>query len=303
LFASVAALALLVPGTASGQAWTQPAGHAYLKVSSQQTAANEQFRQDGSLAPYAPGVESNGFEDSSRYLYAEYGLRDGLTVIALLPWKRITVSSPHPQAASGLPGTDRPITASASGFERLKVALRMDVSERIGLRADGRHRSALNVSAHLPLGYDRDAMPGLGPGQVDLDAMLFFGTSFWPVPAYAQLGAGFRVRTGLFGLSRGDSPEPDYGNEWLVHAEAGLNLGKQVLLQGLVLGAISNESPQVAFDPQNPIPTHQRYLKTGLGATFSPIPLLGLSFQIFSTASGANTVRSTDIFFGLEARL
>jgi hypothetical protein len=296
-------MALLVPRTVSGQAWTQPAGHAYLKVSSQDTAAGEQYRQDGSRARYAAGVDGDAFEDASRYFYAEYGVVKGLTLIALLPWKRITVRSPHPQAASGLPGTDRPITSRASGFERLKIALRMDVSERIGLRADGRHSSALNIGAHLPLGYDRDREPGLGPGQVDLDAMLFFGTSFWPVPAYAQLGAGFRLRTGLFGLSRGESAEPDYGNEWLVHAEAGLNVGTRVLLQALFYGAISNGSPQLAFDPQNPLPTHQRYLKTGLGATFSPIPLLGLSFQIFSTPGGANTIRSTDIFFGLEARL
>ncbi len=284
------------------QAWTQTRGLTYIKVSRQVSAASDQFRQDGTRAPYAAGLDGDGYEDRSVYLYMEYGLTPRTTLVVLVPRKDILVRTPHPQASSGLPGTDRPIERSASGLENVYLGVRRDLNSILGLAADGPHRTALNVGVRLPTGYDRQSTPAVGSGQVDLDVMVHYGVSLWPAPGYAQVGAGLRVRSGVYALSSGDADGPDYGNEWLLHAEAGVSLGKWALLQGLFFGTVSNQPPDLAFDPQNPLPTHQRYVKPGVGLTLYPASWLGLSAQVFSTPWGANAVRSTDWFFGVESR-
>ncbi|MBO6577167.1 MAG: hypothetical protein JJ896_14630 [Rhodothermales bacterium] len=282
-------------GAASGQAWTQSAGSAYVKVSSQWTGATEQYREDGTRAPYAAGLEANGFEDRSRYLYAEYGVTGNGTLVVQLAFKDMLVRTPHPQASSGLPGTEVPVERGASGFQQVALGWRQ------GLWRRGPHRLALNTSVRIPLAYSRDEMPALGSGQADVDAMLHYGASLWPFPGYAQAGLGYRLRSGYRALSSGDAPLPEYGNEWLLHAEGGANLGP-VLLQALLFATLSNQAPATEFDPQNPVPTHQRYIKTGLGATAYPVSSIGVSLQVFTTPYGASTVRSVDWFAGLEAR-
>lgn len=299
---AVAFFAPLLSMPVRGQAWTQAPGDTYLKVSRQMSTASDQFRQDGTQAPYAAGLDGNGYEDRSAYVYLEHGLTARTSVVVLLPWKDIVVRTPHPQASSGLPGTDRPIERSATGLENLYLGIRRDLNSVFGLAADGPHRTALNVGVRLPMGYDRESRPTVGAGQADVDIMVHYGASLWPAPAYAQVGAGLRVRSGLYALSSGDSDPPDYGNEWLLHAEAGVSVGRWALLQGLFFGTISNQPPDLAFDPENPVPTRQRYVKPGLGVTVYPARWLGLSAQMFSTPWGANTVRSTDWFFGVESR-
>ncbi|NNE70809.1 MAG: hypothetical protein HKN29_10670 [Rhodothermales bacterium] len=296
----VLALSVGIP-SAHGQAWLQDRGATYVKLSRQSSLAADQFRQDGSTAPYAAGLDGNGFEDRSTYLYTEHGLTGGTTLILMLPYKDLLVRTPHPQASSGLPGTDRPIERESTGFQNVYLGIRRDVTALLGLPVDGVHRAAVNLGTRLPLGYDREVTPAIGPGQIDLDIMLHYGVSLWPLPGYAQAGAGLRVRSGVFGLSRG-SETPDYGNEWLLHLEAGMSVGRWALLQGLFFGTISNQPPETAFDPQNPVPTRQRYIKPGVGLTLYPFRWLGVSAQAFTTPWGANTERSIDWFVGVEAR-
>lgn len=286
---------------ASGQAWLPERGATYLKLSQQSSRASEQYRQDGTIAPYAAGLDGNGFEDSSRYLYVEHGLTGSTALVLMLPYKNLLVRTPHPQASSGLPGTDRPIRRESAGFQNLYLGIRRGITPLLGLPADGPHSVAVNLGARLPLGYDRASSPAIGPGQVDLDLMLHYGLSLWPLPGYAQAGVGLRVRTNIFGFSEGVEVL-EYGDEWLLHLEAGLSVGRWALVQGLLFGTVSNQPPEAAFDPQNPVPTRQRYLKPGVGLTLYPVRWLGVSGQLFSTPWGANTVRSTDWFAGVEAR-
>ncbi len=295
-------LAILLPGSmAKGQAWTQPLGKAYVKVSQQRATASEQFTANGARAPYANNVEGDAFVDNSAYLYAEVGVRKNMTAILLVPYKRFTVKSAD--GPGGRPGANPPIESSASGVEKIQLGLRWDASELFGLEESSPNRMALNVSVRIPAFYTLDATPSLGPGQVDIEAMLFFGRSFWPAPVYAQAGAGYRIRSGIYGFSSGGSNEPSYGDEWLLHGEAGVSLGRWALIQGLMFGVVSNQAPTAALDPQNPVPTHQRYIKLGGGLVLYPVDRLGLSFQFFQTVDGANTIRSTDFFFGLEVTL
>lgn len=289
-------LLLLCPLLAQAQAWTQPKGHGYFKVSYGQAGAGEQFDFAGDRIPYAEGVSGDAFQDRSVYLYGEYGVTDRLTVVTLLPRKRLTVHT-------------------ANGDEQSTDGLG---SAMLGLRWRSTQTTlsslAINVAAVVPMGYARNRTPAIGPGQADVQANLAYGRSLYPLPGYAQASLGFRFRSEVYAFSRAiDCPtgtstcqsdlQPSYDDEWLFAAEAGLSLDRWALLQVLTHGVWSNQPPETGFDPANPIPTRQRYFKAGLGVTLYPFPDVGLGVQYFTTPYGRNTVRSHDWFFGLEYKL
>lgn len=291
-------LALLLPGRASAQAWTQGRGHAYVKLSHSRTTAAEQYGFDGFRKPFADDVAGDAFFDRSVYFYGEYGLTGGLTLVGLVPYKHLTTR-------------DAAFEYTTGGLGSVGLGLRLSLRPLLGW-SQGRHAAALNMLLTLPTGYTRNYAPAIGTGQADAQGLLAYGVSFYPLPLYAQAGAGFRHRSGLYGLSRAVACQegrdlhctadarPHYGDEWLWAAEVGATLGGRVLVQALAQGVRSVQPPEVGFTPTSPLPTRQRYLKLGGGLTAYPHPRLGLSVQVFTTPAGRNTVRSTDVFVGLE---
>lgn len=78
---------------------------------------------------------------------------------------------------------------------------------------------AMRVGAKAPLGFaplDVTVVP-LGEGQWDLELFGEVGHSFWPVPAYAELWLGYRIRTA------NQTTQKDPGNEYVFLAEIGAN--------------------------------------------------------------------------------
>jgi hypothetical protein len=294
-------LTFLIACDATAQAWTPARGGYYVKLSQGRASAAEQFTATGDPAPYMPEVTGKAFQDRSFYLYGEYGLTDRLALIALLPYKQVMVETPM-----GL----HEIRDTGS----LMLGLRTDLRPGLGLR-NTRHAAALNTLLTLPTGYARNLSPSVGTGQADLQASLAYGASLHPLPLYAQASLGYRYRSNLYALSQStdctanttSSPcladlKPDYDNEWLFHAESGASLGRWALVQGLFQGTWSNQAPDTNFDPNNPLPTRQRFVKAGLGLTLYPIPQVGLSVQHFNTLTGRNTIDANDWFFGLEIK-
>ncbi len=303
VFAVLCTVLFLTHGTdAWAQAWPQPKGGAYLKLSHSRSAAAEQWDFDGTLKPYDEDVSGNAFFDQSFYLYGEYGLTDNLTFVALLPFKRLRV-------------LDGAFEHETEGLGSVMLGLRVGLKRLLRVRSD-RSALALNVTATLPAGYTRNLSPALGPGQTDLQAVASYGLSLYPAPVYAQAGFGFRLRSALYGLSRAvacptdlvprtcvEDTRPEYADEWLFSGEVGVTLGRWALFQVLGYGVWSNLSPETGFDPLNPIPTRTRYMKAGASLTVYPASDLGLGVQYFRTTFGRNTIRSKDWFFGLEYRL
>jgi len=291
----------LLPTPAHAQAWTQPKHHGYFKLTYGQSAAAEQYTTGGDLQPYARNVEGDAFLDRSYYLYAEFGLTDQATLVALLPYKQLTVRD----------GT-RAHTTRAPGSAQL--GLRVDLKPSYKARGTP-HAVAAQFLLTLPTGYARNRTPAAGPGQVDVQGTLHYGASLWPLPAYTQVGLGLRLRSGLYALSHAvdcdphlgvdclPDQQPVYDEEWLFSGEIGASAGRWALVQILAFGVWSNQAPVLDFDPANPIPTRQRYLKAGAGLTLYPVPAVGLSVQYFTTPAGRNTVRSSDWFWGLEYKL
>ncbi len=302
LLACCCALLIGAGTDARAQAWPQPRGGLYLKLSHSRSVASEQWDFNGVVKPYAEGMTGNAFFDRSFYLYGEYGLTDNLTFVALLPFKRLRVH-------------DGAFEFETEGLGSVMLGLRVGLKRLFNVRSD-RSALALNVTATLPAGYTRNLSPALGPGQADLQAVVSYGLSLYPAPVYAQAGFGFRLRSAIYGLSRAeacppdavprtcvDDARPEYADEWLFSGEVGLTLGRWALLQALGFGVWSNLPPETGFDPLNPLPTRTRYVKAGAGLTVYPRRRVGLSVQYFGTLYGRNTIRSTDWFFGLEYRL
>ncbi len=295
----LAAVLLLSASDALAQAWPQPEGGLYVKLSHGRSDADEQFNSDGNARPYADGVSDDAFADRSGYLYAEYGLTPQLTLVGLLPFKTLTTR-------------DLDFEYEAQALGSAQIGARYGLADALNLTGT-RHTAAVAGLLTVPLGYERNRAPAVGTGQVDVQASLHYGLSLHPLPLYAQVGGGYRARSDVYafsstvdcvpGRSIGCTTDttPDYGNEWFYGAEIGASDGRWFLLQALLHGVSSAQTIEPErITADGGLPTRQRFLKVGGGVTLYPIPSVGVSIQAFRTPEGANTIRSTDVFVGIE---
>ncbi len=295
----LAAFLLLSATDAFAQAWPQPYRGLYAKLSYGRSDADEQFNSDGNARAYSDGVADGAFEDRSGYLYAEYGLTKSLTLVGLLPFKTLTTRD-----------LDFRYQSRAAGSAQ--IGARYGLADLLRLTGT-RHTAAIAGLLTVPLGYERNRTPAVGTGQVDVQASLHYGLSLFPLPLYAQLGGGYRARSDVYAFSStfdcvpGRSigcvvdATPDYGDEWFYNAEVGASDGRWVLLQALVQGVSSTQTIEPErITADGGLPTRQRFFKVGGGLTVYPVASVGISVQAFRTPSGANTIRSTDVFVGLE---
>lgn len=288
-------------GSLQAQAWTQSKGSSYTKLSYGAASASEQYSFDGTVKSYADNVDEYAFFDRSLYLYGEYGLTDRYTLVASLPYKRVIIR-------------DAAFRYRAFGVGNLDLGLRRNLNDFLGWD-NSSNTLALNLFSTIPLGYHRNYTPSLGAGQVDFGLGLNYGRSFYPAPAYAQAGLGYKLRSSIFGLSQAvecqegrdlgcfADQETSFSNEILFSAESGYTVSEKVLLQVLISGTWSTKKPDTGFSVTNPIPNRQRFVKMGTGLRSAISNNFGLSGQVFWTAYGRNTVRSIDIFLGLDYQL
>ena len=84
----------------------------------------------------------------------------------------------------------------------------------------------LKLGAKIPTGdfVNQDGLIPVGEGQWDFDFLVQAGRSFWPVPAYANLEGGYRLRL------ENEDVQRDPGDEWLVNAEAGWSPVSRLML-------------------------------------------------------------------------
>ena len=294
------------------QAWTQEAGRVYVKVSQSFAAASSRYDADGTVVPY--NETTNGsFRDRSTYFYGELGVTGQLTLAASVPYKRLYVTDETFE-----PTFER----ESSAWGTAVVGARYDIGPSLGLSPNDPTVLAANLGVGIPMGYTRNYDPAVGPGQLDLQATLNVGRSFWPFPGYAQAGLGYRRRTSSFGFSTatvcmndlvdGDGhaclPDEDarrsYGDEFLFSAEGGVTLGP-VLFQALVDAHWSVSAPVPPEGVTVILPEGfelQRYILVGAGVTvYGPLGF-GLSLQAFGAAHAQNTLGGSQIFVGLERK-
>jgi hypothetical protein len=282
------------------QAWPQAPGSVYAKLAYGTATASEQYSFDGRVRPYADGVDEDAFFDRSLYAYAEAGLTPDVTLVVAAPLRRVFVR-------------DAAFRYRTYGFGSINLGARVGLKPLLGVLGDA-DALAVNAALTLPTGYTRNRTPSVGTGQVDAELALAYGRSLHPIPAYAQVSAGYRYRSSFYSFSRAVECQegvdldclrdlkPDYSDELTATAEAGYTFGGRLLVQAMARGVYSVEKPETAFSVANPLPTRQRALKVGGGAALALPGGVGLSAQVFYTPVGRNTVRSLDLFLGLDGR-
>ena len=205
---------------ANAQAWTMPRGEHFVKVTGSYVTASDQYTFDGRVADFVNGVEKKAFRDESFYLYGEFGLFDNVTMVLSVPYKRLFVR-------------DLAFKYHTYAMGSSAIGVRLSLLPLFGVPHSA-VALGFNLGVSLPMGYTRNYAPSAGAGQVDAQATLGVGVSFYPTAAYAQINGGFRYRSSMYDLSRATSCnvgsdidcirdlEPDYGNEFVFSAEAGI---------------------------------------------------------------------------------
>ncbi len=299
-FAVLVSTFTLPPGT-FGQAWPQAKGTAYVKLSYGSSTASQQYTFDGRQKEYADNVSDNAFFDRSIYSYAELGLTDNITLIGGLPYKRVVVR-------------DAAFRYRTYGFGSATLGARIGLKPYVGLDDAPLDALAANVVLSLPTGYTRNYTPSAGAGQVDADLYLSYGRSFYPLPAYAQAGIGYRYHSTIYALStavpcqEGVSKDcvadrqPALGDEATFGLEAGYTFKSVVFANLMLRGGWAFEKPTEGFSVANPIPTRQRYIKAGATLAVTPLENFSVNCQAFITPYGLNTVKSFDLFLGVDYR-
>ena len=285
---------LSIAADVHAQAWTQPEGHTYLKLSYGTGTATEQYAFDGRRKLYSDHVYSNAWFDRSVYLYSEVGLARNLTFVGALAYKHGVV-------------VDEAFSYRGGSLGDVEAGLRWSpISQWLPSGSS----ASLNTRLTLPTGYARNQMPAPGQGNVDVTTTLDYGHGFnaW---LYAQGGVGVRARTPFYGLSttvacevgrdRGCVPpdEADPGDEALLHAEVGVRPWSPLLVQLLGNAVWSFGEPSI-YRADASVPTSRRYIKAGVGLLVEPMDHLGVSATVMATPWGQNTVRSLDVFLGLS---
>jgi len=209
-------LVLAAPVAASAGAWTLPQAKLWTKITL--------FRQDTDEWYLASpeygydGIREAGSRQSYRFrgryvssaVFAEgvYGVTDRLDVGVQVPF--------HVQRYEDTTRLDPPSEAGV-GDVRFFTKYRIWVEPAL---------VTLKLGTKAPVGDFRneDGIVPVGEGQWDFDFVGQVGRSFWPVPLYANLDLGYRLRM------KNDEVDRNPGEEWFFIAEAGVNLGSRLLL-------------------------------------------------------------------------
>ena len=275
----------MLPTLSWAGGWTQELGKIYGKITYGTSSANEVYRFDGELkfptdnAPYT--VRDYPLADRSLFLYAEYGLRDDLTLIGNLAMKRSIITTPVERTET-------------QGIADIGLAAKYRVWK------DDAHVLSATLGVAIPTGYTRDLTPPLGSGNVNLELAANYGYSLWPLPAYATASAGYRLRPSIFvgSTETATYQDPNYADELFMDAEAGYTIADLVLIHGVARFLSSTRIGINDFDIQHP-PETQQYLKVGGGAIVKLPQGFELGADLMVTPMGKKASNSLDLMIGI----
>ncbi len=196
--ALAALLTLSLPASAQ---WTQGApGKVWVKSALFIQETGDRYDVKGVRRPFfAP----NGVSDA-KALFTE-------VIVGLHPNLDLWVQAPY----FDLTFRDDNQTLTKTGFGDVRAWLRWNITKLFG----GSTPISIRAGAKAPIGespIDAQIIP-LGEGQWDLEAFGEVGHSFWPVPVYAILWLGYRVRM------KNSDQFIDPGNQRVFLVEAGVN--------------------------------------------------------------------------------
>ena len=269
-------------------AWAQEERGLYTKLAYGKSFASEQFKDGGEKLQLLSEDLEGTFDLNSALLYAEYGLIERLTVTFSAALMDVTLDSPIQRV-------------TVRGFGDVILGGRYQF-------LDGPVVMAAMVNFKTPTGYSPelgDLRPTLGNGVNELDGRLSVGGSFYPIPAYFSVEAGFRWRGSR--TVRGGGSRVDFSNEIPFTGEVGYGFDikeatggalDSVLVRGAFAGIWGLGDPgelnAVALTP-----TVQRFFKAGPSVIITAFDQFQLSVDYMFTPFGVNALQSHDVFVGV----
>ncbi len=208
---------LLWPAMANAGAWTLPQGQLWTKVSYFSQAADEWYIanaefsgeegwfQPGDRRPYRFDGE---YDSQAVFFEAYFGVSDRLDLGVQVPF----FDQEFADATRDDPPAD-------SGFSDIRLFTKFNLFQKPVV-------FTAKAGVKLATGdfLNEDGLIPVGEGQRDYEFAAQIGRSFWPLPLYANLDAGYRIRT------RNDEIERDPGDEWFFNGEVGYNLTPKLLI-------------------------------------------------------------------------
>lgn len=271
-----------VPGQLHAGAWTQPPGGLYLKLAGLSFRSQEYRDAEGKrlARQEKPGTEE--LSDRNASVYLEYGVRERLTLVASLPYKRLVHKKTEVRHFESL---DTTITRTypdekESGFADLEMRMRWRLLEDPAV-------VSVTLGGKLPLGYEmqEESNVPLGTAEIDGDTRLLVGKSLYPFPGYATGAIGYRRRGGIF------------SDEFLYILEAGFTY-RNLLFKGVAEG-LRTFGDCGATGAMGMLIGDRNSLKLAPGVIWSLGERLELGADLFHIVSGCNTAAGTTWALGL----
>jgi len=178
-----------------------------------------QFYKPGDRARYR---ENGRYDSRAVFIDLFYGLTDRVDVGIQIPYFRQKFENVGFRPAN-----------VASGFSDIRGFLKANLIEQPFV-------GSLKLGFKAPTGKfeTQDGIIPVGEGQWDFDIIVQLGRSLWPLPLYANLDVGYRLRLKNEHISR------DPGNEWFFNAEMGFRPAEKLLV-ALKAEGIRGESATV----------------------------------------------------------
>jgi hypothetical protein len=244
-------------------AWSQKQGHYYTKISYIYSTSDVIFGYNDPVL----------YDNSSIYLYGEYGIWDHFTVIGSIPALKYSVTE-----ANFLRGETTGYMAGDMEFKGLYQFLFGPVvaSGIIGVK--------------IPFSYDIYDIPPIGNGEADFDVKLALGASFYPLPGYATGDVGYRLRGG------------EFIDEINFTFEVGYTLLNKFLIRFYTDGIrgireAEGESNLIGF------PLSQERIRLGGGLIYIWDDNIAFDFTYLDTIHGKYIPRFKEVFLGISYAL
>ena len=230
----VICLAVLLPRTAFAGAWTLPKGQIWAKITAMTQSTTEEYVASGGAGRepdpnhlYEPGDRARYRENghyNSRAFFIDlfYGATDRVDMGVQIPFFRQEFENVGFRPAN-----------VASGFSDIRGFVKINLVQKPFV-------GTLKAGFKAPTGnfQNQDGIIPVGEGQWDFDFIAQAGRSFWPIPLYANLDLGYRLRL------KNDAITRDPGDEWFFNGEIGYT-PTQKLLIALKVEGIRGKSSKV----------------------------------------------------------
>ena len=271
-----------VPAQLHAGAWTQPPGGLYLKVAGLSFRSGEFLDAEGERLARQEKPSMEELRDRNASVYLEYGVRERLTLVASLPYKRLVHEKTEVRHFESLDTTITRIypDENESGFADLEMRLRWRLLQDPAV-------VSVTLGGKLPMGYEmqEESNVPLGTAEIDADTRLLVGKSLYPLPGYVTSAIGYRRRGGIF------------SDELLYSFEAGFTHGN-LLVKGVAEG-VRTFGDCGATGAMGMLIGDQNSLKLAPGIIWSLSERLELGADLFHIVSGCNTAAGTTWALGL----